>query len=79
MTNKTLADLLKEESERFNSYCYIDYPYPCMITEALIYARKYGYPHDCKITRTEDQTTIELKPLKGSRKRKPYIIKLWRC
>ena len=76
--NKTLADLLKTESKHVNDgFCYSTYPYPCHITEALVYAKNYTIPNNPTITRSDNEVIISLKPRKGSRKRKPMIIKLW--
>ena len=74
----TLADLLKLEAKNVNNgFCYSTYPYPCFINEALTYAKHLKAPHNPTITRVEGLVTIEIKPLKGSGKRKPLIIKLW--
>jgi len=80
---KTLADLLKEETqaleERAKGWVYLNYPYPCSLNEAMAYARKYKYPSKKRMTieREPTRTRIILKPLKGSRKRKPHVIQLW--
>lgn len=74
----TFADLLKEESKRFGGNCYCSWPYSCCVSESLIQARYYEIPGDrCNIIRNENLTTIEIKPRKGSRKRKLMIVKLW--
>lgn len=75
---KTLADLLRVESKHVNGgYCYSTFPYSCGIEEALTYAKGYRAPHNPTITRGDNEVTIEIKPLKGSGKRKPMVIKLW--
>lgn len=40
---KTLADVLKEHAPN-NGFCYSNYPYPCMLDEALIYAKNLPAP-----------------------------------
>jgi hypothetical protein len=79
---KTLADLLKAEAKHVNNgFCYSTYPYACCIDEALIDAKRYKAPTNPTITRIDNdkitETTIELKPLPGSRKRKPFTITLY--
>jgi hypothetical protein len=75
---KTLSDLLAQESKRINNgFCYCTYPFPCSISEALVYAKHYTAPADPLITREDNRTTIQIKPMKGSGKRKAYTIVLW--
>jgi hypothetical protein len=81
---RTLADLLRTEAEalekRAGGIAYLSYPYPCCIEEAAITAKKFEYPPEDRLTidRRERRTTkIYLKPMKGSRKRKPLEIRIW--
>jgi hypothetical protein len=75
---KTMNELLTTEAQRINNgYCYCSRPYPCTIMEALAHFRKFDAPDDPSIEREHNRTTITVKPLKGSGKRKPYIITLW--
>lgn len=74
---KTLADLIAEEAKNLDGFVYSSYPYSCGIDEAKIHAARYAAPQKSTITREEKKITIEIKPLKGSRKRKLLTIKLW--
>ena len=75
----TLAQLIKTESKNLRGFVYSSYPYPCGLTEAMTHTDRHQAPPPsrCSITRTPDLVTIEIKPLKGSGRRKPMIIKLW--
>ena len=75
----TLADLLYAEAKRFDSFVYSSFPYSCGMTEALGYARKCAMPSKCqlKIEHEPARTIITIKPLKGSGRRKPLVIRLW--
>ena len=81
---KTLADLLHTEAhfleiESPRGFVYSSYPYPCGMTEALGHAKRHTYPskRQLSVSREPCMTRIEIKPLKGSRKRKPFVIRLW--
>lgn len=76
---KTISDLIREESKRFNNFVYSSKPYSCGIDESCMHFKNHLIPQDNRlsITREEKTTTISIKPIKGSGKRKLYIIKLW--
>jgi len=74
---KTLADLLVEEAKNLDGFVYSSYPYSCGLDEAKKHAARYAAPQNPTITREDKKITIEIKPLKGSRKRKLLKIKLW--
>jgi len=81
---KTLADLLKQEARYVNNgFCYSNFPYPCMVDEAMTDARRFTAPPESRmtITRIDDEhkreSVIEIKPMPGSRKRKPITINLY--
>jgi hypothetical protein len=81
MANKvqrTLANLLEDESNRFNGFCYSTFPFSCFIAESLTHANHYQFPANPVITREDRKTTILIPPIKGSRARKPLSITLWR-
>lgn len=73
------------------SFVYCNKPYSCGVDEALSHFRPFHGPifkagvmaatdtaaDGATIERTDKETVITLKPLKGSRARKPYIIRLW--
>lgn len=75
--NKTLADLLDEQAHKLNGFVYCNFPYSCGLDEAKTYARVYSYPTDFQVTQNGSKITISIKPFKGSRKRRPIVIKLW--
>ena len=78
--NKTMVDFLKEEMKYFSGHIvYFDKPYSCASEEALSLFKGYDAPDPKRLTieRTEDSVTISIKPLKGSGKRKPYVIHMW--
>ena len=77
MPQKTLADFFIEESKRFDNIVYFSYPYSCCLDEACSYAKDFTYPRGALIERDEKETRIILKPLKGSRKRKNFVIRIW--
>lgn len=81
MTKQTMNEFLIMEARALSQdhIVYFSKPYPCCVDEALSYFRKWDKPDDKSmvITREEKQTTISIKPLKGSGARKPYVIKLW--
>jgi len=57
---------------------YFSKPYSCAMDECLSYFKNYLIPHDrLSIEKTDTQTNIHIKPIKGSGKRKEYIIKIW--
>ena len=77
---------------RSGGFVYCNKPYSCGVDEALSHFRAYPGPvfpagvmadkdmatdGSTTIVRTGKETTITLKPLKGGRARRPYIIKLW--
>jgi hypothetical protein len=76
---KTLADLLKEESRNLVGFVYSSFPFSCGLGEAITHTTKTQAPPPAQmdITREPNRVTISIKPLKGSRKRKPLVIKLW--
>lgn len=79
---KTLSDLIKDEAEELSSktgkYPYFSKPYPCAMEECLSYFKNYLVPvNRIEINKTENQTEINIKPIKGSGKRKLYTIKIW--
>lgn len=75
---KLLIELLRDEVSRLGGLCYFDKPYLCCSQEALGYFDKILYPHNrIEILRDDKSTVISIKPIKGSRKRKPMIIKMW--
>ena len=80
---KTMAELIKKESEdlenKTGKMCYFSKPYSCAKEECLMFFEKYGLPKPEQMTieRIETQTTINIKPAKGSGKRKLYTIKIW--
>ena len=81
---KTLADLLKTEArclerETVYGFVYSSFPYPCGMTEALGHAKRHTYPSNRQLTITREprMTRIEIKPLKGTGRRKPLVIRLW--
>jgi hypothetical protein len=76
---KKMTELLREEALRFNNVVYFSKPYCCCIDECLSHFKGYDAPEpeNMTIERTEKETTIAIKPLKGSGKRKLYVIKLW--
>lgn len=80
---KTLADLLRKEAHALETktghIIYLNYPYSCCLQEAMMHSQKYQHPreNEMEIEREPTQTTIKLKPLKGSRRRKKFEIKLW--
>ena len=80
---QTMADIIKKEalelSEKTGKYPYFSKPYPCAMEECLMYFEKWGTPHKDQMTieHEETQALINLKPLKGSGKRKLFTIKIW--
>jgi hypothetical protein len=76
---KTINELLIEESKRFDNVVYLSKPYSCCLDECLGYFAGYILPAPDRfaVERTEKETKIIIKPLKGSGKRKPYIINMW--
>ena len=84
MKQKTLADLLTHEAHLLNiesprGFVYSSYPYPCGMTEATMHARRHAHPtsQQLTVTRKPCMTRIQIKPRKGTGKRKPLIIRLW--
>jgi len=82
MGTRTLADLIREESRRFEHYVYVRVPWlpmPCGVEEACGLTKNLLAPPTCRLEfEREDSTTrIVIKPRKGSRKRKPATILLW--
>ena len=75
----SFADLLRKESNRFNNFVYSSKPYSCGINEAISYFKDFKIPKEDQysIAREEKSTIIDIKPIKGSGKRKHYIITLW--
>jgi len=79
----TMADIVKQEAidleNRTGKFVYSSQPYSCAMEECLSYFKKYDIPKKDQMTieRGESLTTINLKPLKGSGKRKVFTIKLW--
>jgi len=76
-TQKNMAELLITESNRFDNFVYCSKPYSCGLQEALNTFKDFKVPKNMDIVREEKRTTITLNPLKGTRKRKPYVIVLW--
>lgn len=81
---KTLADLLKQEAAYVNNgFCYSTFPYACCMDEAITHSKHLAAPPASRltITRTDDdkkkESKIEIKPIPGSRKRKPMVITLY--
>ena len=76
---KTMVEFLKEEASRFNNVVYFSKPYSCCIDEALGHFRNWDMPKPERLTieRTDKDTKISIKPIKGSGLRKPYVIRLW--
>lgn len=75
-----------------NGFVYCSQPYSCGVNEAIAHLAKYDgfiFPAGvmansdtskcgrATITRTDRETVISVKPLKGSRARKPWTLKLW--
>jgi len=83
MTTSTMAELIKREAmelmEKTGKMVYFSKPYSCAMEESLIYFKNWGMPLPGQMTieKEETQTTISLKPRKGSGKRKLYVIKIW--
>ena len=81
--NKTMAKFLSDlAKEHFGTdYVYCNQPYSCMLSEANNTFNKYNVPSEkqMSINKTEKSIDITIKPLKGSRKRKLYQIRLWAC
>jgi len=77
--NTTLGDLIRKEAKERN-LLYCNKPYSCGIDEASGQFDDYSVPSDKRMTivREEKSVTISISPLKGSGKRKPYVIELWR-
>ena len=79
--SKSMVELLTEETNRLEGkgMVYFSKPYSCCYEEAMNYFRGFEAPNPetYTIERTDKQTTISIKPLKGSRKRKLFVIKLW--
>lgn len=74
----TLATLLMEEAKRFNGFCYCSFPYSCGLPEATTYAKEYAYPKTFTVDKeNEKMTKIIIPPMKGSGKRKNFVITLW--
>ena len=75
----TLSELLEREAKHLTGFVYSTFPYSCGLAEAKIHSRHNQAPTPAQMTiqRNPDQVIITIKPLKGSRKRKPMIIKLW--
>ena len=77
---KKMTDLIKEETallhDKTGKMCYYSKPYPCAMDECLSHFKGYDAPADNKlvIERLETSTKINIKPLKGSGKRKLYTI-----
>lgn len=76
---KTMVQLLTEEMQKLNGMVYFSKPYSCCYEECMSYFKGWDAPDPSRMTieRTDKQITISVKPLKGSRKRKPYVITLW--
>jgi len=76
---KKFVDLLKEEVKRLDGMVYFSKPYSCATEEALSYFNGYDMPKPGMMTieREETNTTISIKPMKGSGKRKLYVIRMW--
>jgi len=80
---QTMADIIKKEatelSEKTGKYPYFSQPYSCAMEECLSYFEKWGTPAPGQMTieHEETRTLINLKPLKGSGKRKLFTIKIW--
>ena len=74
-----LTHLLTKEFNRLSQfgYPYSNKPYSCGRNECLTHFKGYKTPANMTIERTPKDTTITIKPLKGTGKRKPYIIHLW--
>ncbi len=73
-----LSGLLKQEARRFNNIVYLNFPYSCCLDEAVSHAAHYQVNEkNITIDRTDKQTNINIKPTKGSGKRKIMVIKLW--
>lgn len=82
--NESLAGFLLEESKNVNKgFCYYSYPWNCCRDEMITYARHFPQPKEgeYRITRNETdkliESVVEIKPPKGSRKRKWQKIVLW--
>jgi len=71
-----LSDLIVLESQRLKGWVYCNIPYPCSLSEALP-SFKAPVPDGMIINRLENLTEFILKPLKGSRRRKKLIVKVW--
>jgi hypothetical protein len=78
-TTPSLADVIKEEAQRLDGFVYSSFPYSCGLTEALTHAARYSKPTNgqLSIERQASATTIQIKPRKGSRRRKLLTIRLW--
>ena len=72
-----VGDLIKKEAKD-NDYLYCSQPYSCGIYEAYISLSKFNCPEEnISIERKDDMTIISIKPT-AKRKRKLYVIKIWR-
>lgn len=80
---KTLADLLKVEVRRLEDktghIAYLSYPYSCCLTEAMVHTKQFECPPAgrLQIEHEDKRTTINIKPIKGSGRRKPFAIRIW--
>jgi hypothetical protein len=80
---KKITDLIKEESKLLHNktgkMCYYSKPFPCAMDECLSHFKGFDAPDNNRlvIERLETSTKINIKPLKGSGKRKLYTIEIW--
>ena len=74
---KTLADFILKEEKRLNEFVYSSLPYPCGITEAMHYLKKYIFPETSQIVREKKQTKVYFKQLKDSKKKKKLSWLIW--
>lgn len=76
---KTMVQFLTEEYNKLDGWVYFSKPYSCCYDECMTHFKGWDMPDPKRMTieRTEREITISIKPLKGSGKRKPYVIKLW--
>lgn len=79
----TMADIIKQEAidleKRTGKLVYSSQPYSCAMEECLSFFKKYDIPKEEQMTieKNETSTNINIKPLRGSGRRKIYVVKLW--
>lgn len=79
MTKKVLfSKIISEEAAKIGAL-YANKPYSCAVPESVSTYSKYEVnPEDVVIERLPDRTNILIKPVKGTGRRKPFILMLWK-